>query len=76
MIKAITFDCWDTLIVDDERLNAKISNYSEYSDIVGAKSAGMKAILFTGINKKYRDTKTADFVIDSYSELMGVMEKL
>lgn len=49
---------------------------SEYSDIVGAKGAGMKAILFAGINKKYRDNTTADFVIDSYYELYGVLEKL
>lgn len=49
---------------------------SEYSDIVGAKKANMKAILFTGINEKYKDNSTADFVIHSYYELMGVLERL
>ncbi len=49
---------------------------SEYSDIFGAKNAGMKAILFTGINKKYKDNTTADFVIDSYSNPFGLLEKL
>jgi len=49
---------------------------SEYSDIVGAKSAGMRTILFAGINQKYRDHTTADCVIGSYSELFGVLEKL
>ncbi len=49
---------------------------SEYSDIVGAKKAGMKAILFAGINQKYKNNTTADFVIDSYSDLLGILEKL
>jgi FMN phosphatase YigB (HAD superfamily) len=48
---------------------------SQYSDIAGAKNAGMKAVLFAGINKKYKDNTTADFVIDSYNELMGVLGK-
>jgi putative hydrolase of the HAD superfamily len=46
---------------------------SEYSDIIGAINAGMKAILFTGFNRKYRDDTTADFVMDSYDELMDVL---
>lgn len=49
---------------------------SEYADIVGAKNAGMKAILFTGINKKYEDHTTADFVIKSYSDLLYFLKKL
>ena len=49
---------------------------SEYSDIVGAKNAGMKAVLFTGINKKYEDQTTADFVIDNYPDLLYLLEKL
>lgn len=49
---------------------------SEYSDIVGAKNVGMKAVLFTGINKKYRDNTTADFVIDGYDDLKRVLSKL
>jgi putative hydrolase of the HAD superfamily len=48
---------------------------SEYSDIVGAKNAGMKAILFTGINKKYADHTTADFVIDNYPDLLYFLEE-
>lgn len=49
---------------------------SEYSDIVGAKNAGMKAILFAGINSKYRDNTKADFVIHNYAELLDTLEKL
>jgi putative hydrolase of the HAD superfamily len=49
---------------------------SEYTDIVGAKNAGMKAILFTGINQRYKNDTTADFVIDSYSDLLDILEKL
>jgi len=49
---------------------------SEYSDIVGAKKAGMKTILFAGVNQKYRDNTTADFVIDSYNKIIGVLERL
>jgi putative hydrolase of the HAD superfamily len=49
---------------------------SEYSDIVGAKNAGMKAVLFTGINQRYRNETSADFVIDSYYDLSDVLEKL
>ena len=56
MIKAVTFDCWDTLVV--------------------LLTVGMKAILFTGISQEYRDNTTADFVIDSYSDLLGILEKL
>jgi HAD superfamily hydrolase (TIGR01549 family) len=49
---------------------------SEYSDIIGAKNAGMKAILFAGINRKYTHNTMADFVLDSYSELFRILEKL
>ncbi len=49
---------------------------SEYADILGAKNAGMRAILFTGVNKKYKDNTAADLVIDRYSELLGALEKL
>lgn len=49
---------------------------SEYSDIVGAKNAGMKAILFAGINQKYRGSTAADFVIDTYDKLSGILEQL
>jgi HAD superfamily hydrolase (TIGR01549 family) len=49
---------------------------SEYSDIAGAKGAGMKAILFTGINKKYKDNTTADFVIENYDGLIRVLERV
>ena len=49
---------------------------SEYSDIVGAKNAGMKAILFTGINKKNKNNTMADLVIDNSSDIPGALEKL
>lgn len=49
---------------------------SEYADIAGAKNSGMKAILFAGINQKYRGSTAADFVIDTYDELSGILERL
>ena len=36
-------------------------------------TAGMKASLHAGINKKYRDNTKADSVIDSYNELVGLL---
>jgi FMN phosphatase YigB (HAD superfamily) len=49
---------------------------SEYSDIVGAKEANMKAILFTGINDKYKDNNSADITIDNYDNLVDIMGKM
>lgn len=49
---------------------------SEVTDIAGAKNAQMKAILFTGVNKRDKDWTSADFVIDNYSGLSGILEKL
>ncbi len=48
---------------------------SEYSDIVGAKEIGMKAILFTGINDRYKDNNTADLTIDDYDDFVGIIER-
>lgn len=49
---------------------------SEYSDIVGAKEANMKAILFTGINDKYKDNNTADVTIHNYDKLVEIVDKM
>jgi len=49
---------------------------SEYSDIIGAKEANMKAILFTGINDKYKDNNSADITIDNYDNLVDIIEKM
>lgn len=49
---------------------------SEYSDIVGAKEANMKAILFTGINDKYKDNNTADVSISNYDNLVDIIGKM
>ncbi len=49
---------------------------SEYSDIVGAKEANMRAILFTGINDKYKDNNTADVTISNYDNLVDILEKM
>ena len=48
---------------------------SEYSDIVGAKEANMRAILFTGVNDKYKDNTSADLVINKYDDLVDILEK-
>lgn len=105
MIKAVTFDCWDTLIIDDAGRDAKMSEYLEsvcqknsisladknitdafekedklreeyVAACLKAKNAGMKAILFTGINKKYKDITTADCVTESCDELNQVLASL
>ena len=49
---------------------------SEYSDIVGAKQAKMKAILFTGVNDKYKDNNTADITINTYDDLVEIVENM
>jgi len=49
---------------------------SEYSDIVGAKQANMKAVLFTGINAKYKNNNTADAVINSYDNFLNILQAL
>jgi FMN phosphatase YigB (HAD superfamily) len=49
---------------------------SEYSDIVGAKQANMRAILFTGVNDKYKDNNSADLTINTYDNLVEILEKI
>jgi len=49
---------------------------SEYSDIVGARKANMRAILFTGINDKYRDNNTADLTISTYDNLVEILDTM
>ena len=49
---------------------------SEYSDIVGAKKANMRAILFTGINDKYKNNNSADLAISTYDNLADIIEKM
>jgi len=49
---------------------------SEYSDIVGAKEAKMRAILFTGVNDKYKDNNSADITIGTYDHLVDILEKM
>ncbi len=65
-LEKIGFDARDAAHIGD----------SEYSDIVGAKEAGMKAILFTEVNEKYRDNNTADIVVNDYDNFAEIMEKL
>ncbi len=49
---------------------------SEYSDIVGARKANMRAILFTGVNNKYKDNNSADLVMSDYDNLVEILEKM
>lgn len=49
---------------------------SEYSDIVGAKEANMKAILFAGINDRYKDNNSADVTISTYDHFLEVIDNL
>jgi FMN phosphatase YigB (HAD superfamily) len=49
---------------------------SEYSDIVGAKQANMRAILFTGVNDKYKDNNSADLTISTFDNLVQILEKM
>ncbi|MCK4352712.1 HAD family hydrolase [candidate division WOR-3 bacterium] len=41
----------------------------EQTDIKGAKALGMKTILFIGANDKYKESTTADYVLEDYREL-------
>lgn len=49
---------------------------SEYSDIVGAKKAKMRAILFSGVNKKYKYNNSADITISTYDTLVDIIERM
>ncbi len=49
---------------------------SEYSDIAGAAGAGMKTILYTGINKSYESDNSADITMDRYDKLPEIIEKM
>ena len=42
------------------------------TDILGAKGVGMKAILFTGLSDKDRNENTADFVCNTWDEVVDV----
>jgi putative hydrolase of the HAD superfamily len=44
------------------------------TDILGAKNAGMNAILYTGLSDKDRDENTADFVCDSWENVVEVFK--
>mgnify|MGYP000642471051 CR=1 FL=1 len=39
------------------------------TDIKGAQAMGMKAVLYTGINKNDAETSTADLILDSWDEI-------
>jgi putative hydrolase of the HAD superfamily len=49
---------------------------SEYSDIVGARKANMRAVLFAGVNDKYKDNNSADLMISNYDNLVEILEKM
>jgi putative hydrolase of the HAD superfamily len=49
---------------------------SEPADITGAKLAGLRTVLFTGVNGRYAEENTAHAVIDSYADLTGVLKSL
>ncbi|MBN1222571.1 MAG: HAD family hydrolase [Candidatus Aminicenantes bacterium] len=49
---------------------------SEYTDVAGAKAANISALLFTGINSKYKEKNSADFVFDDYKDLETILSKL
>ncbi len=49
---------------------------SEYSDIVGAKEAKMGAILFAGINDRYKDSNSADITISTYDNLLDTLQQI
>ena len=49
---------------------------SDYSDISGAKEAEIAALLFTGVNSKYKQHNSADIVFDDYRELGSILSGL
>ncbi len=49
---------------------------SEYSDIAGAADAGMKTILYAGINRSYENDNSAHVTITGYDKLAEIIEKL
>jgi HAD superfamily hydrolase (TIGR01509 family) len=49
---------------------------SEPADIRGAKHAGMRAVLFTGVSDRYAEDNTADAVVSSYDDFPRIMSML
>jgi HAD superfamily hydrolase (TIGR01549 family) len=49
---------------------------SEPADISGAKLAGLRAVLFTGVNQRYAEENTAHAVVAAYADLPGVLQSL
>jgi putative hydrolase of the HAD superfamily len=46
----------------------------EAKDIAGAKSVGMRSILYTGLRPDDRDISTADFTVSSWKEILKIAE--
>ncbi|HMI81279.1 MAG TPA: HAD family hydrolase [Solirubrobacterales bacterium] len=46
------------------------------TDVVGAAALGMRTVRYRGMNEEQEDGEEADFVIDSHSELLGVVGRL
>ena len=49
---------------------------SEPADICGAKLAGLKAVLFTGVSDRFAEGHTAHAEVSAYPELPGVLQDL
>jgi len=49
---------------------------SEPADVQGADQACMRSILFIGASQKFAEDSTAEFVIDSYSQLPALLKEL
>jgi len=49
---------------------------SEPADIAGGKLAGLRTVLFTGVNGRFSEENTAHAVIDSYADLAAALKSL
>ena len=49
---------------------------SEPADVYGAKLAGLRAVLFTGVSQRYAEENTAHAVVAACTDLPGVLQSL
>ena len=47
-----------------------------WTDIVGAKNAGMKAVRFSGVTARESDDELSDAVFDDYRQLEEILNRL
>ncbi|HKJ32296.1 MAG TPA: HAD family hydrolase [Balneolales bacterium] len=65
-------------VLKETKANAKHSFHIgdiHNTDIIGAKNAGMKSILYTGASDVYKDVSNADYIVDNWLDIKALLLK-